>query len=256
MLTFGGLNRRVVRLNLVVMKHTALVASLVLFGVALSGSVPNPHAIYVSGSAAVPNGTEGSLNLGDARELRFDYDGGSFKLPYERITTLEISDRPGVKSHMAVAFSWVPKFGKKQGRLLTIAFKGDGGTGEAAIFEIWRTEYQAIAPVLEARTGKHVKQEDEAATETAKAAPPESAPSVTAMVPVTISSTPVGATVSFWGQPAGKTPVVTKLLPGTYTVQISGAGTWTGDIIVEPGKPLSVSADFSQVGSATVASVR
>lgn len=49
---------------------------------------------------------------------------------------------------------------------------------------------------------------------------------------------------------------MTKLLPGTYTVQITGAGSWTGDIVVEPGKPMSVSADFSQVGAATVASVR
>jgi hypothetical protein len=239
------------------MKHTALIASLVLFSALLSGSVPNPHAVYVSGTAAIPNGTEGSLNLGDAGELRFNYDGGAFKLPYERITALEISDKPGVKSHMAGAFSWVPKFGKKQGRLLNIAFKGDSGNGEAAIFEIYKSEYQAIAPVLEARTGKHVKMEDESSeADNAKPAPVESAPSLTAMVPVTINSNPPGATVSFWGQIAGKTPVVTKLLPGTYTVQITGVGAWTGDITVEPGKPMSVSADFSQAGSATVASVR
>jgi len=238
------------------MKHTALVSSLVLSSFALLGSVPNPHAIYVSGSAAIPNGTEGSLNVGDTKELRFNYDGGAFKLPYERITSLEISDKAGAKSQLAGAFSWIPKVGKKQGRLLTIVFKGDGGAGEAAIFEIWKSEYQAIAPVLEARTGKHVKVEDEAQTESAKAAPVESEPSVTAMVPVTIGSTPPGASVSFWGQPAGKTPVVTKLLPGTYTVQITGAVSWTGDIVVEPGKPMSVSADFSNPGSATVASVR
>src|SRR5579863_4570320 len=156
------------------MKQSALLASLVLFAIVLLGSVPNPHAVYVSGSAAIPNGSEGSLNLGDAKELRFDYDGGPFKLAYERITTLEISDKPGVKSHMAVAFSWVPKLGKKQGRLLTIAFKGDGGSGEAAIFEISRAEYVSMAPMLEARTGKHIKLEDEATgLEAAKTAPVE-----------------------------------------------------------------------------------
>jgi hypothetical protein len=237
------------------MKHTALLASLVLFSAALPGSVPNPHAAYVSGSAAIPNGAEGSLNLEDAKELRFNYDGGTFKLGYERITSMEIGDRPGVKSHLAGAVSWIPKFGKKQGKLLTIAFKGDSGAGEAAIFEIAKAEYLTIAPVLESRTGKHVKVADEA-TLNADAKPVEGAPSVTAMVPVTISSTPPGATVSFWGQPAGKTPVVAKLLPGTYTLQITGVGSWTGDIVVEPGKPMAVSADFSQAGSATVASVR
>lgn len=239
------------------MMKPTIVALFVLFSAALSGSVPNLHAIYVNGSAAVPNGTEGSLNLGDAKELRFNYQGGEFKLAYERITSLEVSDKPGVKSHMAVAFSWVPKFGKKQGRLLTIAYKGDGGSGEAAVFEIWRSEYPSFAPMLEARTGKHIKQEDEPVeAEAPKPAPAEGQPAVTGMVPVTINSNPPGAEVSFWGQPAGKTPVVTKLLPGTYTVQITGAVTWTGDIVVEPGKPLSVSADFSQAGSATVASVR
>jgi hypothetical protein len=239
------------------MKHTAWLASLVLFSAALPGSVPNPHAAYVSGSAAIPNGAEGSLNLEDSRELRFDYDGGTFKLAYERITSMEIGDRPGVKSHLAVAVSWIPKFGKKQGKLLTIAFKGDNGVGEAAIFEIAKAEYVTIAPVLESRTGKHVKMEDEAVQNAdAKPATAEGTPAVTAMVPVTINSTPGGAVVSFWGQPAGKTPVVTKLLPGTYTVQISGVGSWTGDIIVEPGKPMQVSADFSQAGAGTVASVR
>ncbi len=239
------------------MKYTPWLASLVLFSAALPGSVPNPHAAYVSGSAAIPNGAEGSLNLEDANELRFNYDGGRFKLAYQRITSMEIGDRPGMKAHLAVAVSWIPKFSKKQGKLLTIEFKGDNGVGEAAIFEIIKADYVSIAPVLESRTGKHVKVQDEATQNAdAKPAPVEGAPSVTAMVPVTIGSTPPGAIVSFWGQPAGKTPVVTKLLPGTYTVQISGVGSWTGDIVVEPGKPMSVSADFSQVGAATVASVR
>ncbi len=237
------------------MKHTAWLASLVLFCAALPGSVPNPHAAYVSGSAAIPNGAEGSLNLEDTNELRFNYDGGTFKLGYQRITSMEIGDRPGVKAHLALAVSWIPKFSKKQGKLLTIAFKGDNGAGEAAIFEIVKSDYLSIAPVLESRTGKHVKLQDDA-TPDAKPAPVEGTPSLTALVPVTISSTPAGAVVSFWGQPAGKTPVVTKLLPGTYTVQIMGVGSWAGDIVVEPGKPLAVSADFSQVGAGTVASVR
>src|SRR5271154_676950 len=104
------------------MKHIAWLASLVLFSVALTGSVPNPHAAYVSGTATIPNGAEGSLNLEDTNELRFNYDGGTFKLAYQRITSMEIGDRPGVKSHLAVAVSWIPKFAKRQGKLLTIAF--------------------------------------------------------------------------------------------------------------------------------------
>jgi len=61
--------------------------------------------------------------------------------------------------------------------------------------------------------------------------------------------------ISFWGQPAGKTPVTTKLMPGTYTVQINADGlpTWKQDIVVEPGKPLTVSADLSKSDEAKVA---
>lgn len=179
------------------MKHTAWLASLVLFSAALPGSVPNPHAAYVSGTAAIPNGAEGSLNLEDVNDLRFQYDGGTFKVPYQRITSMEIGERPGMKSHLAVAVSWIPKFAKKQSKLLTIAFKGDNGAGEAAIFEIAKTEYVTIAPVLESRTGKHVKTEDEPEN-AEKPATAEGVPAVTAMVPVTIGSNPAGATVSFW----------------------------------------------------------
>jgi hypothetical protein len=44
-------------------------------------------------------------------------------------------------------------------------------------------------------------------------------------------------------------------MPGTYTVQIGGDGlpTWKQDIVVEPGKPLTVSADLNQRAGATVA---
>jgi hypothetical protein len=242
------------------MKHTVLLASLVLYCAAISASVPNPRAAYVSGSAAIPNGTEGSLNLEDSRELRFNYEGGTFQLPYVRITSMEVGDKPGVKAHLAVAVSWIPKVGKKHGKLLTIAFKNESGAGEAAIFEIWKSEYQTIAPVLEARTGKHVKVEDadepQNAAKQSPTAQPE--PAVGTLVPVTVTSTPVGATVSFWGQVAGRTPVTTKLVPGVYTMQIaaSGLGSWTGDVSVEPGKPMTVSADLSQAGSPTVAAVR
>jgi hypothetical protein len=44
-------------------------------------------------------------------------------------------------------------------------------------------------------------------------------------------------------------------MPGTYTVKVDADGlpTWRQDILVEPGKPLTVSADLNQRGGATVA---
>lgn len=236
------------------MKYNALLVSLVLFSAVLPASVPNPHAIYVSGSAAIPNGADGSINVEDVKEFHFNYEGGTFKLPYDRITSMEITDKAGVKAHLSVLVSWVPKVGKKPGQLLSIRFKGENGAGEAAIFEVSRTEFQPVEPILEARTGKQlhyvdVDQPDNAAAKADQPAPPPSP-----LVPVTITSTPAGAMVSFWGQPAGKTPITTKLMPGPYTVQFNadGLGAWRMDFVVEPGKPLTVSADLNRTG-ATVA---
>ena len=235
------------------MKHCALLVALVLCSVAGWASVPNPHADYVSGSAAIPNGTGGTLNLGDSTELRFDYEDGAFRLPYERITSIELAAKPGMKALLASAMSWVPRYGRKQGRLLTLAYKGDKGAGEAATFEIGKVEFQSIASLLESRTGKHVHYLDIDQPENADTATPPPAPAST-MVSVTFNSTPRGATVTFWGQSAGATPLTTKLTPGSYTVQITAGGlpAWTREIVVEPGKPLTIDADLGQVQQDTV----
>ena len=239
------------------MKYSTLFLTILLLSAALIASVPNNHAAYVSGSAAIPNGTDGSLNLEDGKELRFDYDGGPFKLPYGHITSIEVGDKAGIKAHLAVAVSWIPKFGKKQGRLLTIGYAGENGNREAAIFEISKQEFQTAAPILEARTGKRIQYQDSEEQENASkhdfaVQPP--AP-VSPLVPVTINSTPNGALVSFWGQPAGKTPLVTKLMPGDYTMSIKASGlpTWSETFIVEPGKPITISAQLSRPAGTKVA---
>jgi len=237
------------------MKYASLLFSLMLFSTLLQASVPNPHATYLSGSAAIPNGADGSINVADVKEFRFNYEGGTFNLPFDRITSMEITDKAGVKAHLSALVSWVPKVGKKSGQLLIIRFKGDDGAGEAAIFEVSRPEFQPVEPILEARTGKQVRYTAVDQPDNAAAKADQPAPSASPLVPVTITSAPAGAMVSFWGQPAGKTPVTTKLMPGTYTVQINADGlpTWKQDIVVEPGKPLTVSADLSKSDAATVA---
>jgi len=160
-----------------------------------------------------------------------------------------------VKAHLSVLVSWVPKVGKKPGQLLSIRFKGENGAGEAAIFEVSRPEFQPVEPILEARTGKQVHYVDVDQPDNAAAKADQPAPPPSPLVPVTITSVPAGAMVSFWGQAAGRTPVTTRLMPGAYTVKVDADGlpTWKQDIVVEPGKPLTVSADFKQRSGATVA---
>jgi len=235
------------------MRLSVLLITLVLLCAGLPASIPHPRAVYVSGSAAVPNGTEGSLNLGDETEFLFNYADDTFRLPYARIISMELGDKPGAKAHMATAASWIPKFGKKQGRLLTIAYMGERGAGEVAIFEIMKSEFVTIEPVLEARTGKRVRPADPDGGSNPAMASHEIASS---LVPVTITSTPPGAFVFFWGQTVGKTPVTTRLAPGPYTVRLAAEGypAWTHDIMVEPGKPLTVSAELNPAEEEAVAS--
>ena len=142
------------------MKCFALFVSSVVFSALVWASIPHPPAVYVSGSAAVPNGTSGSLNLGDEREFRFDYSDDSFKLPYNRITGIQLESKPGCKSHLASSVNWVPKLNKRQAKLLTITYKGENDEGEAAVFEVTKEEFQSIASILEARAGMRVRYDE------------------------------------------------------------------------------------------------
>ena len=57
------------------MKYASLLFSLMLFSTLLQASVPNPHATYLSGSAPIPNGADGSINVADDKEFCFNYEG-------------------------------------------------------------------------------------------------------------------------------------------------------------------------------------
>jgi hypothetical protein len=237
------------------MKYSVIFVSLVLFSALVLASVPHPPAVYVSGSAAVPNGSNGSLNLGDEKEFRFDYADDTFKLPYDHITGIQLDNKSGSKSHLASSVNWVPKLNKRQAKLLTITYKGENDAGETVVFEITKEEFQSIASILESRAGMRVRYEEGSRAESRDTRPVQPPPSPdSAPVPVTFTSTPRGAMVFLWGQTAGRTPLTTKLGPGTYTVQMttSGLPQWTREIEVEPGKPLTVSADLGHVQPNTV----
>lgn len=237
------------------MRKTAVIICLAVSCWTFAGAAKTEHAIYSGGSAPIPRGAKGILLLGNSDDFRFQYDSGMFPLSYARITGMEFGYKAGAAAQLSVAVSWLPKLGNKRNRLLTISYKDENGVGQAAVFEISREHSQTVIPVLESRTGKRVvmhDDEDTAGTGEKKAQNAQ-AP-ISMLVPVTITSKPLGAFVFFWGQTAGKTPVTTKLAPGTYTVKVSadGLADWTRDIVVEAGKPLSVEADLSQPAPDTV----
>jgi ribosomal protein L12E/L44/L45/RPP1/RPP2 len=66
------------------------------------------------------------------------------------------------------------------------------------------------------------------------------------MVDVSFVSKPTGAAVLFYGMPAGRTPMTTKLAPGDYRVTVSAVGMqdWVQQFSVEPAKPVSLVAEL------------
>jgi hypothetical protein len=66
----------------------------------------------------------------------------------------------------------------------------------------------------------------------------QQAPPQISLVPITVISKPAGARISVDGYPAGFTPSIVKLMPGTYklTLQADGLPAYTQQITVEPGQ--------------------
>ena len=231
-----------------------LFVSLVCIAAPLGATTRGDRAEYAGGSVALPKGTQGSFDMADTQTFHFVYQGGTFDLPYQRIKRIECGDRAGVnvdshKAIMTLGITALPAlFSKKH--LLTLNFSRDDGTPEAIAFEITKQTSQTLIPVLEARTGKRVEIQKDSDTESSKAQPaaPQQPPAAqSTMVPVTFTSNPAGARVSFYGQAVGITPVTTPLAPGSYTVTIAkpGLAQWTGDFAVEPNESVKITADLT-----------
>lgn len=74
--------------------------------------------------------------------------------------------------------------------------------------------------------------------------PPDPAPNPGGLVSINFVSNPPNALVTFSGMAVGKTPVTVQLMPGTYKMTIAEDGyeSWSQDVVVETGKPSTVTA--------------
>lgn len=73
---------------------------------------------------------------------------------------------------------------------------------------------------------------------------PAPASNSVSLVSVSFVSNPPTALVTFSGMAVGKTPVTAQLMPGTYRITIAADGyeSWIQDVVVEAGKPSTVTA--------------
>src|SRR5205814_4300751 len=94
----------------------------------------------------------------------FSYKGGSFRLPYSSISSMEFGQKVGRRVGATIAWGVTTLgigalpilFSKKKKHFLTLAYVTGLGN-EAAVFELAKDVVRMTLPTLEARTGKKVE---------------------------------------------------------------------------------------------------
>lgn len=117
-------------------KSRQLVFSTLVFALlppfVLSGA--SSAVAYIEGTVkAIPANSTGTLNFDDAKELRFNYGSSVYALPYEQITSTDIT-RPEL--HHILRKIPVPSFSRDPKETLTIAYKDAAGTTGTLTFEL------------------------------------------------------------------------------------------------------------------------
>jgi hypothetical protein len=127
---------------------------------------------YAGGTVgSIPTNAKGQLDLSDSTSLQFHYGKPTYKVPYSKITSIEVSGH----THEA----WTGKVTKhlpfmKQKQLLTIGFQGDKGRSESMQLALAPKTIASAVPVLESRSGKKAAGSAAAKTEVAGKADPSS----------------------------------------------------------------------------------
>ena len=130
----------------------------------LLAAVRGDEAMYVGGTVAdIPDNTKGSFDLSRESEAVFTSKKGSFSVPYSSITSLEYGQKAGRRVGVALAVNPLFLFSKKRRHFLTIGFKDSAGKPQGAVLELAKGTVRPVVTALEAKTGKQVEYESEAA---------------------------------------------------------------------------------------------
>ena len=131
---------------------------------ALLGGIPSDKAVYRGGTvAAVAENITGAVTTTDEQYFTFQYKGGSYRIPYERVNFLEFGQKAGRRIGLAIAISPVLLLSKKRRHFLTINFLDEQGKQQAMVFELGKHLVRITLASLEARTGKRIEYQDDEA---------------------------------------------------------------------------------------------
>jgi hypothetical protein len=143
--------------------YIGLVFTVTLFAVA---GVGNNKAAYQGGTESdIPAGTEGYCTTGNEREFIFAFQNGQGQLviPYDQVNDLEYGMDAARRLTFSTAANPFRLFTKKKKHFLTIGWKDEHAQQHAAVFELGKSVVRPTIVTLEARTGKKVDYQDDAA---------------------------------------------------------------------------------------------
>lgn len=140
------------------------VALLFTLTVVALASVANDKAAYQGGTEGdIPAGTQGYCTTGNEREFIFSFQNGQLVIPYEQVNDLEYGQDVARRLTFSTAANPFRLFTKKKKHFLTIGWKDEHAQQHAAVFELGRSVVRPTIVTLEARTGKKVDYQDDAA---------------------------------------------------------------------------------------------
>ena len=149
-----------------------LVSSILIItfcAVSVSAGLGSKKTKYVGGTiTALKEGVEGISSAKDETNFIFDYKGGQFKIPFDKITELEYGQKAGRRVAVAILVTPLALFSKKRKHYLTITYTDDAGKEQVGVFEFGKDVVRVNLASMQARTGKEIQYQDEEARKSAK----------------------------------------------------------------------------------------
>lgn len=134
------------------------VVVLALCGAPAFGAVRGDDALYLGGThSAIPERTEGRLDLSSSEAAVFESKKGRFAIPFKRLTSIEYGQKAGRRVGVALAVSPVALLSKKRKHFLSVAYSDDEGTKHGAVFEISKGRTHSVISTFEQRSGVKVE---------------------------------------------------------------------------------------------------